>query len=99
MLHLSDIKKSEPLLKENKVQTSENPDQRDVVPIEFTRENKDSESLDHDDNETECNNAATNCPRTTYFQKANIILRDVKNKFLPYETIFKKVRIASLNLT
>ena len=86
-------------MKESKVQTSENPDQRDVVPIEYTRENKDSESLAHDDNETECNNAASNCPRTTYFQKANIILRDVKNKFLPYETKFKKVRIASLNLT
>ena len=85
-------------MKENKVQTSENPDQRDVVPIEYTRENKDIESLAHED-ETECNNAASNCPRSTYFQEANKILRDVKNKFLPYETKFKKVRITSLNLT
>ena len=58
---------------------------------EEVRKIDDDESIDRDTNKTECSNIDSNSPQTTYFQEANSILREVKNKFLPKGTKYEKV--------
>ena len=81
--------KSESVRNENKVSTSEISQRR--MSSEEVRKTDDDESIDRDTIETECSNIDSNSPQTTYFQEANSILREVKNKFLPEGTKYEKV--------
>ena len=81
--------KSESVRNENKVSTSETFQRR--MSSEEVGKTGDDESIDRDTNETECSNINSNSPQTTYFQEANSILREVKNKFLPKGTKYEKV--------
>ena len=89
MSHLDGMKKSESGRNENKVSTSETSQRR--MSSEEVRKIDDDESIDRDTNKTECSNIDSNSPQTTYFQEANSILREVKNKFLPKGTKYEKV--------
>ena len=81
--------KSESVRNENKVSTSETSQRR--MSSEEVRKIDDDEVNDRDTNETERSNIDSNSPQTTYFQEANSILREVKNKFLPKGMKYEKV--------
>ena len=81
--------KSESVRNENKMSTSETSQRR--MSSGEVRKTDDDESIERDTDETECSNIDSNSPQTTYFQEANSILREVKNKFLPKGTKYEKV--------
>ena len=82
--------KSESVRNENKVSTSETS-QRRMSSEEVRKTDDDESTTDRDTNEAECSNIDSISPQTTYFQEANSILREVKNKFLPKGTKYEKV--------
>ena len=83
-------KESESVRNENKVSTSE-ISQRRMSSEEVRKTDDDESTTDRDTNEAECSNIDSISPQTTYFQEANSILREVKNKFLPKGTKYEKV--------